>query len=224
MKDYFLKKGYILNPKIDPNQYTCDTKTAAIYQVAAYAFGAKIAEKYKIKSILDIGCGYGEKLKRFIFPLCSDVTGIDTSHFITYCKKNYPFGTWILDDIEKPKKKLKRTFDLIIASDIIEHLKNPDTLLTYIKKYAHEKTLIILSTPERDLVRGKKSYGPPENPNHVREWNKEEFAAYISSHGFHILQHFLVEDFQKSFFRRIFNTLMLKKMKTCQVLLCCKYP
>lgn len=222
MKDYSLKEGYIPNPKIEPANYAVDTKTAAIYQVAVYAFAAKIVKKYNVKNILDIGCGYGEKLNRFIFPLCSDITGIDTSYFITYCKKNYSFGTWLTDDIEKPKKKLKRTFDLIITSDVIEHLENPDKLLAYIKKCSHDGTFIIFSSPNRDLVRGKNNLGPPENPYHIREWNMTEISSYLSSNGFHILEHLLVDDFEKSLFLRIVNTIRFKKNKTCQVLLCQK--
>jgi hypothetical protein len=39
---------------------------------------------------------------------------------------------------------------------------------------------LVISTPERDIVRGGNDFGPPENPAHYREWNGTEFMNYTS--------------------------------------------
>ena len=182
-KLYFIKRGYKLNLDQEGKAipYLDCIEDSKSYQVAVYKFARKLIKEKKLKNILDIGCGYGLKLKKFILPVCQDIVGIDQQHAISFCKENYKFGMWCVDNIENPKLKLKRKFDLIISSDVIEHLVDPDKLLEYIKRFCYKNTIIILSSPERDIVRGKYSFGPPENKAHVREWNKREFYNYIKS-------------------------------------------
>lgn len=83
---------------------------------------------------------------------------------------------------------------MIICSDVIEHLVDPDILLSFLEKSNFK--FLILSTPERDSVqmkqRGLLWDGPPVNEAHVREWNFEEFEQYIS-YKFKIIDHFKVK-------------------------------
>lgn len=182
------------------------------YQYEVYKFARKIIIKHDLKNILDIGCGTGTKLYELINPVCEDITGIDvSSDSIKICNR-HSFGQWLIDDIEDKKIKLDRKFDTIISSDVIEHLVNPDNLLSYIREFSNSDTFIILSTPERDLERGKMSNGPPANKTHVREWNKMEFNKYIKSRGFDIIDHFLTFPMRKPFDVTI--------MRTTQVILC----
>jgi 2-polyprenyl-3-methyl-5-hydroxy-6-metoxy-1,4-benzoquinol methylase len=111
------------------------------------------------------------KLKKLIQPICQDITGIDEPQTIAWCKQHHDFGNWYVDNLEDPKVDLARTFDLIILADVIEHLVKPNKILAVIKRFAFRDTLILVSTPERDVVRGKKDMGPPQNPLHAREWN-----------------------------------------------------
>ncbi|MHC4498731.1 MAG: glycosyltransferase, partial [Planctomycetota bacterium] len=124
------------------------------------------------------------------------------------CKKEHDFGKWFAEDIEYPSLSLDKKFDLIISADVIEHLVNPNKLLDYIHLHSHPETLVILSTPERDVTRGEESLGPPTNPAHVREWNISEFRKYISSCGFSVLESFVVKDRDDS------------AVEKCQVILC----
>ena len=52
---------------------------------------------------------------------------------------------------------------------------------------------LVLSTPERNAVRGIKDYGPPENTSHYREWNAGEFMEYVSK-WFNIQEHIISND------------------------------
>lgn len=68
---------------------------------------------------------------------------------------------------------------------MIEHLVNPLPSLRLIRKLLGEgATAVVFSTPERDLARGKGDNGPPYNSCHVREWNSEEFRAFLEWAGF----------------------------------------
>jgi 2-polyprenyl-3-methyl-5-hydroxy-6-metoxy-1,4-benzoquinol methylase len=112
---------------------------------------------------------------------------------------------------------------VIVAVDVIEHLAEPDHLLNYVKRHATEETLIIISTPDRDLVRGFDNFGPPWNVTHVREWNQKEFKQYFKSHNFAIHSQFLVEDRKRTLsgvFKALRSGNTIRPKKTCQVCLC----
>jgi hypothetical protein len=111
----------------------------------------------------------------------------------------YPGHEWLQFDTVDPCT-LKA--DLVICSDVIEHIKDPDTLLRFISSM--QSRLIILSTPERNAIAGSNDYGPPANPSHYREWNAPEFKKYLS-------QWFVIEE------QRIFNG-----PSTTQVIVCKK--
>ncbi|NQT02287.1 MAG: methyltransferase domain-containing protein, partial [Planctomycetes bacterium] len=209
-KSYFIKSGYRCNidSNGNTNPYLDDVPHASSYQAAVYRLAAELIKENEFKNVLDVGCGFGIKLAKYIYPVCHDITGIDCEHAIRFCKREHNFGKWFTDNIEKPSLHLDRKFDLIISSDVIEHLVNPDTLLEYIKSHSHPETTIVLSTPERDMIQGKDSFGPPANKTHVREWNMAEFHKYISEYGFNILEPFLAKDKDDS------------AATTCQVFLC----
>ena len=195
MNKYGISKFYICNVDLSGKAipYLDSVEMASVYQYSVYMYAKDLMMEHGLLNILDIGCGTGVKLAEIIYPVCQDVTGIDTKHCIDICKKQHHFGEWVADDIENPSLNLGKKFDLIIASDVIEHLIYPDLLLTYIKRCANEDTWIVISTPERDLVRGKRHFGPAPNKAHVREWNKAEFYGYIDASGFEILDHFLAD-------------------------------
>jgi hypothetical protein len=65
--------------------------------------------------------------------------------------------------------------------------------LNVIRAASHQRTQVVLSTPERDLRRGRDHMGPPDNSSHVREWNAAEFSAYLQSRGFVIRSESIVD-------------------------------
>ena len=159
-----------------------------------------------LTTVLDIGCGYGLKLEKYILPTGAAITGVDRRDSIEFCMKRHAFGQWFVDDIENPDTDLRTPFDFIICADVIEHLHDPDTLFDYFRRWSHSNTRILLSTPERDLRRAPDDMGLPGNLAHVREWNGEEFQQYLR------LQQLNIEDY------RIVE--LKAGMKTCQLVLC----
>jgi hypothetical protein len=84
-------------------------------------------------------------------------------------------------------------FDILICADVIEHLVDPDELLNWIQNLNFN--YLVISTPDRDKLKlyqwpaEQSQSGPPVNEGHIREWNFEEFEAYISQF-FEIKKHF----------------------------------
>lgn len=103
--------------------------------------------------ILDLGCGKGyltEALARF-----GSVTGVDLAkETIERNKKRFPQLTFFCGDVTDPTlpQKLSK-YDLIVSSEVIEHLKiiNRKQFLSNVYALLRPQGLFILTTPDRDV-------------------------------------------------------------------------
>ena len=76
-------------------------------------------------SILDIGCGMGEPLARYLIEAGYALTGVDSSpSMIALCEERFPAQTWLVADMRS--LALARRFDGIIAWDSFFHLTPDD--------------------------------------------------------------------------------------------------
>ena len=217
---YFIKDGYTPNSEavtrdeVSGTQYWNKTTIHAshYYQFGVYQYAKNLIQKKGIKKVVDVGCGTGAKLAIIHNDLPGvDFRGIDRQGAIDYCKKNYSFGNWCIDDIEKPDDSLGDIkAKLVICSDVIEHLLNPNVLLSYLKNKVDADGYILLSTPERDVLRGKDCTISP-NKFHIREWNYRELEDYLSHSGFSIIEHFLQYPTRPGF-NRIFLNVVIKRL------------
>jgi hypothetical protein len=173
-----------------------DTSNTDEWQKEVYLFSKKYLEEKKYLSVIDVGCGSAYKLVNYMGSY--KITGIETGETLGWLNRRYPGYEWLSFEEANPSSL---QCDLVICSDVIEHFKNPDTLMGFIR--AIDCKRIILSTPERDAVAGKNDYGPPENPAHYREWNAAEFKNYVSSY-------FVIEE------QRIFNDKSVTQVIICK--------
>lgn len=157
-------------------------------QAPTYALAARFIQAYQCKSVLDVGCGLGHKLTKYIAPLVDQCLGVEQPMTIAQAKKMNPQIRYVPADLEKTGQPPDQQFDMLISSDVIEHLLDPDRLLQYIVEHAKPDSLVVISTPERDVRRGVENRQSPK-PEHIREWNKAEFAEYLTDRGFTILEH-----------------------------------
>jgi 2-polyprenyl-3-methyl-5-hydroxy-6-metoxy-1,4-benzoquinol methylase len=183
MKHYFIKENYThrLN-----NSFFDDTSFKDEWQKEVYTYARQIADSHNLTSVLDIGTGSGYKLMSNFKDF--DTLGMDLTPTVKWLKKTYNNRKWT-DSFEPVIG-----YDMIIASDVIEHIPDPDILLDLIQKCSPK--IIVFSTPDRDLsaVPGDAN-GPPSNKSHVREWNVVEFKNYIESR-FNVLEQFISNDYQ----------------------------
>lgn len=94
------------------------------------------------KSVLDIGCSYGEFLTHF----GKGSVGISISNEeVAYGKEH---GLDIrYGNIEEGALPLTREFDVIFANNIFEHLYSPHDFLNKIKKHLTHNGILILGVP-----------------------------------------------------------------------------
>lgn len=179
-ENYYIHDGYNHRTQIS---YYDDTVSSDEWQLEVYQFAREICNREGLKSVCDIGCGSGFKLMRFFNDL--KTIGMDVPETVDFLRKRWPGRLWIESNFrDLPSFSIQ----MAIASDVVEHLLNPNDLLSYISHLQPE--YIVLSTPDRNLLRVGSHNGPPLNTAHIREWSFAEFDAYVSSH-FTIEDHFI---------------------------------
>lgn len=183
--DFCLVPGY--QSRTTPEYYvdSATRDTGIVWQPDVYPVAAVVARQLGCFHILDIGCGDGAKLT----PLHPEflVTGVDYGQNLDYCRSHYGFGQWLEADFESadflliPEAVLART--VVVCSDVIEHLVDPRALLRLIRMLLRHAPYAVLSTPEREVVRGVEHRGPSPNRAHVREWSLVELGRLFALAG-----------------------------------------
>lgn len=159
-----------------------------VYAMAKLLAGIGKGIEEPLPMILDVGCGWGDKLAalhatephwRYI--------GLDYGDNLAHCREAHPWGVWIEHDLEG-SFALDDLVDVVICSDVVEHLVDPRPLLDSIHEM--RDAVVVWSTPERDVqatLEGRaRDLGPPRNLCHVREWNGLEFRSLLIAHGFEV--------------------------------------
>jgi cyclopropane fatty-acyl-phospholipid synthase-like methyltransferase len=76
-------------------------------------------------TVLDIGCGMGEPIARYLIDSGVRLTGVDASPtMIRLCEQRFPGAAWILGDMRR--LALGRRFDGLVAWDSFFHLAPAD--------------------------------------------------------------------------------------------------
>lgn len=187
MNKYFINSLY---KERDDENYFNDINNKDEWQNEVYLFAKNIFIENNFNSILDYGCGSGFKLIKYFsnykyigLDLEKTINLINNKNFIPIERINF--------------NKFNKNFDMVICSDVIEHVKDPDIILNNIKKI--NSKYIVISTPDRSLVYNQFEEGingPPKNISHIREWNFEEFKNYIEYNNFEIIKHFISNEKQ----------------------------
>lgn len=138
-----------------------------------YLFSAQFT---KGKIVLDAGCGVG--YGSFIVSSkgsAKKVLGVDISkEAIVYAKQKYPRSnlTFVEDSLESLTKVKDNSINIVLAFEVIEHLKDPEKFLETIKLKLKTNGLLLVSTPN------KYTY-PPGNPYHFKEYFPNEFVELL---------------------------------------------
>ncbi|MFA5070043.1 MAG: class I SAM-dependent methyltransferase [Patescibacteria group bacterium] len=106
---------------------------------------AKLITKIKKEgTVLDLGCGAGI-LVNLLHQNNFEATGIDSSKEVIEFARNNNNGNYEHTAITQYNTSKK--FDVVVATQIIEHLRDPEDFLNRIHKLLKDDGIIILETP-----------------------------------------------------------------------------
>lgn len=138
--------------------------------------------------------------------------------------KLYDFDLEIIDNKSKINFITKKRYDVILLTDVIEHISNPHALLESIHKILKIKGKLIITTDNvsrlsqiLELLKGKSPYVPLIESKiffggdwrpHFREYDKIELLKLAKWNGFKILNH---EYYESEFGKyRIHKNILIK--------------
>lgn len=138
----------------------------------------------QIRSVLDAGCGEG-----FILSECknrnigSHLEGIDFSEAaLDIGKKMFPYLDLKKGDIYDLSYE-NNSFDLVICTEVMEHLEKPDKVVDEIVRVS--KRYCLFSVPNEpffmisNLLRGKNLARWGNDIEHIQHWSSSAFKAML---------------------------------------------
>lgn len=138
-------------------------------------------------TILDLGCGSGEPIARYLIEQGFTVDGVDTSStLIALCRSRFPDQCWHIADMRT--FALDRTFDGLLAWDSFFHLSGDDQrrMFSVFRRHAAAGAVLMFTSGPADgevvgSYRGEPLYHASLAP--------EEYEALLASNGFCVVAH-----------------------------------
>ncbi|MCC6658000.1 MAG: class I SAM-dependent methyltransferase [Rhodocyclaceae bacterium] len=197
--------------------------SAATYQWDVYETAARLVRERHLKSLLDVGSGPPVKLKT-LMPSGLDICLVDQPNTAQHAAEMLPAARFFAANLDRDLPAIGRTFDLVLSADVVEHLVDPDPCLDFMRRHLAPGGLLLISTPERDALRGRDCADCP-HPMHVREWSFREFGRFLSSRGLEILEQRRLPQQRSSTPRKAFGRLMAALGRppswySCQLAIC----
>lgn len=181
---------------------TVDWKARKLFQL--------VPDDFVVNNILEVGCAFGVLLNNLADRLqVKTRTGIDISgKNINIARDIYPeccFFQGTLDEYIKVKiMEIKdNRFDLIVLSDIIEHI--PDDL-RFLETVRRISSYVLLNLPlEKSHNTRNRNYGEQDPSGHLRCYDKESAVQLVSLAGFEVVTSFTSTVFSDKQFYEIYK-------------------
>ena len=167
--EYGITTAYLPHRKVVPFD---DRANTDFFQDEVYRTAQLFFAEHELSGVLDVGCGSGYKLIKYFAD--EETLGLELPDTLVFLRDKYSDRQWALSDFENPPQG---SYGLIICSDVVEHLHDPDALLAFFERV--DCDYFLLSTPERGRL-GLPARFRPCSRWHLREWTQEEFVAYLS--------------------------------------------
>ncbi len=153
--------------------------------------------------ILDLGCGSGSPVARYMVERGFQVTGVDSSPtLISLCRQRLPGQEWTVADMRS--LQLSRRFDGVLAWDSFFHLRPDDQrrmFAVFARHAAPSAVLMFNSGPAPGEAVGEYR----GDPLYHASLSADEYRALIGGIGFEIIAH-AVEDWRTGGGRTVWLT------------------
>jgi len=150
-----------------------DVRKFNSYQQGRYDWILKVTGEIKGKKVLDLGCGDGA-LSYLLQRRGALVTGVDNEQQgLDFAQKNVSEAKFVnasAYDLPFPDE----SFDLVVSSELIEHLDRPETMLSETKRVLKPAGRLVLTTPHRLTEK-------PGDKYHFHEFFPEELESLVKT-------------------------------------------
>ena len=149
---------------------------------------APLAER---SAILDLGCGDGEPIARYLLDRGFDVTGVDLAgSVVTLATTRFPRGRWLKGDMRTVE--IDRTFDAVIAWNSLTWLSHADRALMAQRAAAWLKPegRMLFNAPA-DLDPSRRDYRDG-SPYRV-DLEATNYSTVIADSGLRLIAHVLAD-------------------------------
>jgi 2-polyprenyl-3-methyl-5-hydroxy-6-metoxy-1,4-benzoquinol methylase len=150
------------------DEYLAPTRLAFYGQVAT-----TVAD-LKPSSVIDVGCGTGHLLRAVLDrTVVVDAVGIDYAPAaIARAEKVVPEASLAVGDLTVFTSE--RTFDVVLCTEVLEHLRDPEDARATLARLARPLGHIVATVPDGEN---------DEWEGHVNFWSLEEFRSFLRPLG-----------------------------------------
>jgi SAM-dependent methyltransferase len=138
-------------------------------------------------TILDLGCGMGEPIARYLIGLGFRLTGCDSSpSLIAICRERFPDHDWIVADMRG--LDLRRRFDGLIVWHSSFHLAPDAQRALFPKLAAHTEPggHLMFTSGEEEGIRIGEWQG---EPLYHASLAPDDYRSLLDDNGFDVLEH-----------------------------------
>ena len=148
------------------------------------------------KRILDIGAGNG-KLCSEIYRAGFEVTGVEfDKKGFEIAQQQYPninFYNYGVQDDPRDLLKDEAQFDVVVSTEVIEHLFSPHLLPLYAKSILKDNGYLIISTPYHGYIKNlalsifnkwDHHHTPLWHGGHIKFWSRNTLTQLLLENGF----------------------------------------
>lgn len=156
----------------------------------------EVLNDYKNCKILDLGCGNGSLVNE-LNKLGFDAYGADASESgIAVAKKSFGDNFFYIDVNKNiPQEILDLNFDIIISTEVIEHLYSPQNFVQMAKAIFQNSShkILIISTPYHGYLKNlmlsifnkwDKHWAPEWEGGHIKFWSYNSLKSFLSTENF----------------------------------------
>ncbi|MGZ3305913.1 MAG: class I SAM-dependent DNA methyltransferase, partial [Asticcacaulis sp.] len=132
--------------------------------------------------VLDLGCGSGDPIARYLIERDIALTGVDSSpSLVSICSEKFPVMNWICADMRIVN--LQRTFDGIIAWHSLIHLTPDDQIAMFqiFSRHARKGAMLMFTSGHAHGEVIGRWHGEPLYHGSL---DPAEYKALLSANGF----------------------------------------
>lgn len=151
-----------------------------------------LLDKIEFNTVYEAGCGEGY-ISQHIYKYnkethkVMDIVASDLSEkVINKAKFDFPHIQFRVNSIYD-LKEANDSYNLVIASEVLEHLEKPERALNEIFRVSYR--YILISVPNEPIwrisnfIRGKYIKFMGNTPGHINHWSRKEIVNLISKYG-----------------------------------------